>query len=332
MGVTPESSSPNYFEDEPTQAPSISWHADSAPGSNGTAPDFFESRDDGQPVAPVRGPREPWWRRPWWLILAGLLVVAVAMGAPVFLGALRGPAAPTNGQTAVPQATPSVAVPSGATSAEPIPVEPTPTGTAEPSTATVAPRIRTALAAIDALKVGGEDPWNYYSRAAFGQAWADEDRNGCDQRNDVLSRDLEDVVYRPGTRNCVVERGIFHDPYSGTTIDFERGPLTSLEVQIDHVVPLADAWHKGAQDWSAAKREAFANDLLNLMASKGAVNQVKSAQDASEWLPPNHGFGCAYVARQVAVKVKYGLRVTAKERGAMIKVLSQCPGESLPEE
>jgi hypothetical protein len=105
-----------------------------------------------------------------------------------------------------------------------------------------------------------------------------------------------------------------------------------LEVQIDHVVPLADAWHKGAQDWSAAEREAFANDLLNLMASKGAVNQVKSAQDASEWLPPNHGFGCAYVARQVAVKVKYGLRVTAKERGAMIKVLSQCPGESLPEE
>ena len=116
----------------------------------------------------------------------------------------------------------------------------------------MAPRIRTALAAIDALKVGSEDPWDYYAHAEFGQAWADNDRNGCDQRNDVLSRDLDDVVYRPGTRNCIVERGTFHDPYSGTTIHFERGPLTSLEVQIDHVVPLADAWRKGAQDWSDA--------------------------------------------------------------------------------
>jgi hypothetical protein len=77
-------------------------------------------------------------------------------------------------------------------------------------------------------------------------------------------------------------------------------------------------------------RELFANDPLNLQATDGPTNQVKGDGDAATWLPPNRGSRCAYVARQVAVKAKYGLWVTAAERDAIARVLDSCPGEPLP--
>jgi hypothetical protein len=187
-----------------------------------------------------------------------------------------------------------------------------------------------ALAAAQELTVKGRAPKTGYDRANFGAAWADVDHNGCDQRNDVLRRDMVDVTAKAGTQDCVILTGTFHDPYSGETIAFERGQDTSAMVQIDHVVALSDAWQKGAQQWDDATRRSFANDPLNLMASKGSVNQSKGDGDTATWLPPNRAFRCAYVARQVAVKQRYGLWVTPAEQDAMVAVLSGCPDEPLP--
>ena len=169
-----------------------------------------------------------------------------------------------------------------------------------------------------------------YDRSLFGQAWKDTDRNGCDQRNDVLGRDLTGVAHEVGTHDCVVLTGALADPYSGTTIAFTRGQATSNAVQIDHVVALADAWQKGAQQWDAATRESFANDLVNLLAVDGPLNEQKGAGDTATWLPPNTAYRCAYVARQVGVKATYGLWVTPAEQDAMVHVLSTCPEQPMP--
>lgn len=168
-----------------------------------------------------------------------------------------------------------------------------------------------------------------YDRDLFAFKAVDHDRNGCDVRNDVLRRDLVDVVVRDGTQGCVVETGRLLDPYTGVDIEFVRGSGTSSQVQIDHVVALGNAWALGAQQWDEATRHRFGNDPLNLLAVDGPTNQSKGAGDAATWLPPQRGFRCTYVARQVSVKVAYDLRVTAAEQEAMQRVLERCPGEPL---
>jgi hypothetical protein len=188
----------------------------------------------------------------------------------------------------------------------------------------------TALAALDSLEVKGRAPRTGYDRDLFGAGWVDTDRNGCDTRNDVLARDLTGETFKPGTRDCVVLTGTLADPYSGRTIAFERGQGTSEAVQIDHVVALSDAWQKGAQQWDAATRAEFANDPLNLMAVDGPLNMQKGDGDAATWLPPATSFRCAYVARQVAVKIRYTAWVTQAEKNAMATVLGDCPAEPLP--
>jgi hypothetical protein len=187
-----------------------------------------------------------------------------------------------------------------------------------------------AAAALETLAVKGRAPRTGYDRDEFGSSWADVDRNGCDQRNDVLARDLVDETFKPGTRDCVVLTGTFADPYTGTTIAFQRGQETSDDVQIDHVVALSDAWQKGAQQLDEGTRRLLGNDPLNLMAADGPTNQAKGDSDAATWLPPNRAFRCAYVARQVAVKARYGLWVTQAEHDAIAGILAGCPGEPLP--
>ncbi len=197
------------------------------------------------------------------------------------------------------------------------------------STAQPAPGVTgSALDALATLAVRGRGPRTGYSRAQFGPAWADVDRNGCDTRNDVLRRDLRDVTARAGTGDCVVLSGTLDDPYTGRTLAFAKS--TAGAVQIDHVVALSDAWQKGAAQWSAGRRLQFANDPLGLLAVDGPTNQRKGDGDAATWLPPAKGFRCRYVARQVAVKQAYALAVTAAERDAVQRVLADCPGEPLP--
>ncbi|GAA3705525.1 hypothetical protein GCM10022224_083710 [Nonomuraea antimicrobica] len=177
---------------------------------------------------------------------------------------------------------------------------------------------------LDGLAVKGRAPKTGFDRDKFGPAWSDVDRNGCDTRNDILKRDLVDETFKSGTKDCIVLTGTLHDPYSGKTIDFKRGQDTSTAVQIDHVIPLSDAWQKGAQQWSAAKRKEFANDPLNLMAVDGPLNGQKSDSDAATWLPPRKAYRCTYIARQIEVKAKYGVWVTSAEKTAMEGILGSC--------
>ena len=124
--------------------------------------------------------------------------------------------------------------------------------------------------------------------------------------------------------------GTLHDPYTGRVIDFAKSHATA--VQIDHVVALGDAWQTGAQGWSAAQRLSLANDPLELLAVDGPTNERKGDGDAATWLPPNKSYRCDYVARQIAVKVKYHLWVTAAERAAMQRILAGCPTQPLTTE
>ncbi len=177
---------------------------------------------------------------------------------------------------------------------------------------------------LEQIPVKGRAPKTGYSRSAFGPQWSDVDRNGCDTRNDILKRDLTDIVFRAKTRDCVVETGKLLDPFSNTVIDFVRGEKTSMLVQIDHVVSLSNAWQTGIFKANLKTRTEFANDPLNLLAVKGSLNSQKGDGDAATWLPPNKSFRCNYVALQVKVKAKYGLWVTKSEKDAMTRILSSC--------
>jgi len=196
--------------------------------------------------------------------------------------------------------------------------------------ATAAEQPGLATAVLQTLPVKGRAPKTGYTRDQFGQAWADVDRNGCDTRNDILKRDLSAIIYKPGTRNCVVLSGTLLDRYSGESINFLRGNITSMEVQIDHVVALSNAWQTGAFKLTVEQRTALANDPLNLFAVKGSLNQQKSDGDAATWLPPLKSFRCAYVAQQIAVKAKYSLWVVPPEKAAMVTILAKCPGQKVP--
>lgn len=187
-----------------------------------------------------------------------------------------------------------------------------------------------ATAVLETLAVKGRAAKTGYTRAQFGQAWADVDRNGCDTRNDMLKRDLTAITYKAGTRNCVVASGVLVDRYSGETINFVRGNVTSMEVQIDHVVALSNAWQTGASKLSADQRKALANDPMNLFAVKGRLNSQKGDGDAATWLPPLKSFRCTYVAQQIAVKAKYSLWVVAPEKAAMSAILAKCPTQKIP--
>ncbi len=178
-----------------------------------------------------------------------------------------------------------------------------------------------ATEVLSRLRVAEWGDHDGYDRSEFGSGWAQID--GCDARNVILARDLTDVIFD----GCLVMSGKLADPYSGKTIGFRRGSGSSNAVQIDHVVALSNAWMTGAQGLDKAERKELANDPLNLLAVDGPTNMTKSDKDAASWLPPNQGFRCQYVARQISVKYKYVLWVTEQEKGAMGKVLERCPNE-----
>ncbi|WP_308931879.1 DUF1524 domain-containing protein [Arthrobacter sp. SLBN-112] len=240
-------------------------------------------------------------------------------------------ASPLAPPVAAPSSTPTPS-PTAEETGEPLDPETTNVVAAGVTVAAPNPQPAYATKAIDllaTLPIKGRAPKTGYDRAQFGQAWADVDRNGCDTRNDILKRDLTGITYTNSVP-CKVQSGTLADPYTGTTISFLRGSATSIAVQIDHVVALSDAWQKGAQQLTAEQRTAFANDPLNLQATDGPTNQQKGDGDAATWLPPNKGFRCEYVARQISVKATYGLWVTQAEHDAMARILGDCSGQLAP--
>lgn len=173
---------------------------------------------------------------------------------------------------------------------------------------------------LEALEVKGRAPKTGYTREQFGPGWTGP--ADCDTRDIILARDLTETAMTGD--GCEILRGRLQDPYRQREIAFVRGPGTSDDVQIDHVVALSDAWQKGAQQLSPERRMAFSNDPLNLLAVDGDLNQQKGDSDAASWLPPSAAFRCEYVSRQIRVKEKYDLWVTKSEKAAMQRVLSRC--------
>jgi hypothetical protein len=193
----------------------------------------------------------------------------------------------------------------------------------------------TALAALDTLPVKGRAPMTGYERAEFGSEWSDAagnfyySRNGCDTRNDLLARDLTQSISEDN--GCVIISGVLrYEPYTGATnVEFVAGGTYEQSFDAEHVVALGNAWATGAQQISPEKRAELANDPDNLFLADPSSNRSKGDADAATWLPSNTSFRCSYVARQIRVKARYDLWVTAAEGEAMRRILGTCPAEPL---
>ena len=155
-----------------------------------------------------------------------------------------------------------------------------------------------------------------YSRDLFPH-WVDADRDGCHTRNEVLIAEADDPVTISGT--CTITRGRWFSYY-------DRVSWTDpADVDIDHMVPLAEAWDSGARSWTTATRQAFANDLGDVRTLVGVtdnVNQAKGDQDPSTWLPQYDR--CRYLREWVAVKHRWRLSVDAAEKSALGSLASSC--------
>jgi hypothetical protein len=167
-----------------------------------------------------------------------------------------------------------------------------------------------------------------YSRDAFGSAWIDIDGNGCNQRDDVLRRDAvagTTVVEQQGACDHDVLAGTWVDPYTGSVLTFDdlKDLSQAQAIQIDHVVPLAEAWVSGADSWSDDRRREYANDLDGLLATDGPTNASKGAYDPAAWRPKKD-FQCAYADLWITVKARWDLTVDTSEVMALQDMLGYC--------
>ncbi|MGW1589277.1 HNH endonuclease family protein [Streptomyces sp. NPDC002386] len=179
---------------------------------------------------------------------------------------------------------------------------------------TITAPVRDALAQ---LPIRDEDRTGY-DRTKF-RHWTDADRDGCNTRAEVLK--TEAVVAPEQSARCLLTGGEWYSPYDDQYIQGPRG------LDIDHLVPLAEAWDSGASAWTAAEREAYANDLGDdraLIAVSAASNRSKADQDPSTWLPPANGYRCEYVTDWIADKIRWGLGIDTIEHVALSDVLSRC--------
>ncbi|KAL2865059.1 HNH endonuclease family protein [Aspergillus lucknowensis] len=177
------------------------------------------------------------------------------------------------------------------------------------------PSTSEAQTQLEALTVAEAGSGDDYDRDLFPH-WISQG-NSCDTRDVVLIRDGSDVETGSG---CSIESGTWHSEYDGEDWT-ETG-----DVDIDHVVPLANAWRSGASEWTTDERQAFANDLDNpqLLAVTDNVNQEKGDAGPEEWLPPLDSYYCTYGKMWTAIKYTYGLTVTDAEKSALEDLLATC--------
>jgi hypothetical protein len=188
-----------------------------------------------------------------------------------------------------------------------------------PGTPPTASRARAMLQNIDVAPVGSMAG---YSREEFPH-WAadgtefgwDEPDGSCDVRDDALLRDGKGVEV---DEDCSITAGEWVDPYTGTTL------TDSEDVDIDHIVPLANAWRSGANGWDETRREAYANDPGVLLSVDDAENQTKGDKGPEAWLPPNTDYRCEYARRWIWIKHKWNLTVNTQERATLQKMLREC--------
>ena len=176
----------------------------------------------------------------------------------------------------------------------------------------------TVDAGIKALKVA-PDVRAGYARSNF-KHWSDLDKNGCNTRNDVI---IQEALVKPKVEagcKIVKDTGKWYSAYDGLTVTNFSG------LDVDHMVPLAEAWDSGASKWDAAKREVYANDMGDvnaLIAVTATTNRSKSDQDPAEWLPAKDV--CTYIKNWVHVKLRWSLTVDDKELKAIKDANAKCP-------
>lgn len=177
------------------------------------------------------------------------------------------------------------------------------------------PTTATAQSQLDALPVEAEGPMTGYDRDDFPH-WSPVEGN-CNTRESVLERDGEGVE---SGNDCYPTTGSWYSEYDGDSFT-EAGDL-----DIDHVVPLAEAWRSGADDWSEADREAFANDLRGpqLIAVSASSNRSKGDRDPSAWWPQEADYRCTYAKMWVSTKYRWGLALQTAEKTALDEQLSDC--------
>ncbi|MCZ0978748.1 HNH endonuclease family protein [Streptomyces diastatochromogenes] len=175
-----------------------------------------------------------------------------------------------------------------------------------------ADEVRTEL---DTLTIEAPHAMTGYSRAKFPH-WIKQ-YGECDTREVVLSRDGEGVTQ---DSLCRAIEGTWYSPYDDKTLD------SASKIDIDHIVPLANAWRSGADTWTTAKRKAFANDLddSQLIAVSASSNRSKGDQSPDQWSPPNTDYWCTYSRAWAHIKYLYGLSVTQPERDKIISMLNTC--------
>jgi hypothetical protein len=152
-------------------------------------------------------------------------------------------------------------------------------------------------------------PRDSYQRSYFGP-WADEDGNCLNTRHELLVR-LSTSPVSMTDGGCSVQRGKWYDPYTNQNLS------DAADVDIDHLVPLAYAWRRGADRWSAEKRLRFANDPANLIPVSAEANRRKGAKGPLDWMPEAAGFHCQYLLRFTRVSKTYQLRTLPAETAAI---------------
>lgn len=174
----------------------------------------------------------------------------------------------------------------------------------------------TARSELAALTVATPHSMDGYSRDAF-HIWADQS-DSCTTRQEVLKRDGDDVVDSDG--DCQPESGSWYSAYDGTTV------TVVAQATIDHMVPLAEAWRSGADQWSDSQREAFGNDLSDpqLIVASSSSNSSKSDSGPADWKPSEEGFWCTYAEDYTDVKSKFELTTTDAEVAALGDMLDTC--------
>jgi len=194
------------------------------------------------------------------------------------------------------------------------------------ATAQAAPSADAARRQLSELKVRPAGSMAGYSREEFPH-WSDAqefgwklpgrtpDPESCDARDAALIRDgREERV----DAYCDVASGSWFDPYGGQTYTDPE------DIDIDHIVPLANAWRSGASSWNTAKRESFANVSRDLLSVDDALNQSKGDKGPEAWKPPRKAYWCIYAKRWIGIKHYWDLSVTGAERSALKQMLDRC--------
>ena len=172
------------------------------------------------------------------------------------------------------------------------------------------------------ITVENERP-NGYSRSSF-KHWVDADGDSCDTREEVLIAESTSRA-QVDAYGCKVIEGDWLSPYDNVA------HTNPSELDIDHMIPLKEAWDSGAWAWSAMKRQLFANDLTDarsLIAVTAGQNRSKSDRDPSNWLPPQTQYRCTYLAEWVAIKSHWKLSMDQSEFGRIKNVLTASCGST----